>query len=342
MPLKVIIARDFDHMSEVAAEVVRDRICREIAAKGKSVLGLATGKSPTGLYKYLAKSANKGEVAAEKITSFNLDEYVGLPGENAQARALHRQSYSFFMIQELFGLLRTKFREVNVPWGCLIDQEKLISDLKAHPEDWREQGADKGRAIVISRDAKSEYLRWVRRDVLDAYEEKIRRSGGIDLQIIGVGGRGHVAFHEAGIPFAGNRMLLVKLDDNTVANAVADGHFPSQHDSPQYAVSMAAELVFEARCVVVLAAGKRKAKPVAASLVEDTTDALPISYSQACAKRGGDVIYVLDREAASDVLAARPAIEKRGIVVDDISDRSAARRVEDLKFSRDPTSGLMG
>ncbi len=342
MSLKVIITRDFDHMSEAAAEVVRDRISQTMATCGMFVLGLATGNSPTGLYKLLAKAANGKELDASKITSFNLDEYVGLPGENAQARALHRESYSFFMIQELFGLLRTKFTQVNVPWGCLIDQDKLVSELKAHPDDWREQGADKGKAIVISRQAKSEYLRWVRLEILDAYEEKIKRSGGIDLHVIGVGGRGHVAFHEAGIPFAGNRMLLVKLDDNTVANAVADGHFARVEDSPRYAISMGAELVYEARCVVLLASGKRKAEPVAASLAEDTTDAVPISYGQICAKRGGDVVYVLDREAAAGVLAARAAIEGRGIVVEDIGDRSAAQRVVDLSFARDPVAGLMG
>ena len=342
MPLKVIITRDFDHMSEVAAIAVWDRIAQTVANRRSFVLGLATGNSPTGLYKLLAKAVNEKELDASKITSFNLDEYVGLPGENAQARVLHRESYSFFMIQELFGLLRTKFREVNVPWGCLIDQNKLTSELKANRDDWQEQGADKGKAIVIRPNAKSEYLRWVRLEILDAYERKIKQSGGIDLHVIGVGGRGHVAFHEAGIPFAGNRMLLVKLDDNTVANAVADRHFASTQDSPRYAVSMGAELVYEARCVVLLASGKRKAEPVAASLAEDPTDAVPISYGQICAKRGGEMIYVVDRDAASGVLARRSAIENLGITVEDISGRSAARRVEDLKFSRDAVSALMG
>lgn len=342
MSLKVIVTRDFDHMSEVAAEVVQDRICREIAAKGKFVLGLATGCSPTGLYKFLAKAVNRGHVTAERITSFNLDEYVGLPGENAQARALHRESYSFFMIQELFGLMRTKFREVNVPWGCLIDQAKLVAEFKANPGDWKEQGSDKGKAVVIAQNAKSEYLRWVRSEILDAYDAKIKRSGGIDLHIIGVGGRGHVAFHESGIPFADNRMLLVKLDDNTVANAVTDGHFAKAEDSPRYAISMGAELVYEARCVVLLASGKRKSEPVAASLAEDPTDAVPISYGQIAAKQGRDVIYVLDREAAAGVLAKRAVIEQRGISVEDISDRSATLKVEDLKFARDPKCGMMG
>ncbi|MBN2370106.1 MAG: 6-phosphogluconolactonase [Vicinamibacteria bacterium] len=339
---RVIVTRDFDHMSEVAAGIVRDRISRTLAARGSFVIGLATGNSPTGLYKILAKAANAGDLDVSRIVSFNLDEYVGLPGENAQARALHRESYSFFMIQELFGLLRTKFREVNVPWGCLIEQSRLIRELEAHPRDWQEQGSDKGKAVVIGRKARSQYLRWVKSDILDAYERKIRRRGGIDLHVIGVGERGHVAFHEAGVPFARNRMLLVRLDDNTVANAIADGHFATKSESPRYAISMGAELVFKARCVVMLASGKRKAEPVAASLAEKPTDAVPISYGQIYAKRGGDLIYVLDREAAAAVLAARTAIEGRGVIIENVSARSAVRRLADLGFSRDPATGLLG
>jgi len=71
------------------------------------ILGLATGSSPTGLYKHLAGEANAGEFDPSKIESFNLDEYVGLPGENAQQRALHPESYSYFMIQEFSVTCRT-------------------------------------------------------------------------------------------------------------------------------------------------------------------------------------------------------------------------------------------
>ena len=342
MSHQVIIARDFDHMSEVAASLIQGRIAQTLAQRRAFVLGLATGSSPTGVYKHLAKALNAGQLDPAQIRSFNLDEYVGLPGENAQARALHPESYSFFMIQEFFGLLRRKFGETNVPWGCLVDQAKLAAELRDHPDDWQEQGTDKGKAIVIRPDARSEYLRWVRAEILDAYERKIQRAGGIDLHVVGVGGRGHVAFHESGIPFENNRMLLVRLDDNTVANAVADGHFARREDSPLYAVSMGAELVYRAKCVVLLASGKRKAEPVAASLAEDPTPAVPISYGQLFARRGGEMIYVIDREAAAGVLARRAEIERRGIAIADRSAQAASIRVADLAFSRDPVSGLMG
>ena len=338
----VIITRDFDHMSEVAARLVISDIGEAADKKDGYVLGLATGNSPTGLYKHLAKAANAGEFNASKIESFNLDEYIGLPGENAQQRVLHPESYSYFMVQEFFGLLQRKFREANVPWGTLIDQEKLTAELAAHPEDWDEQGADKGKAIVIKADAQSEYLRWIRSDILDAYASKIKERGGIDCHIVGVGGRGHVAFHESGIPFEGNEMLLVKLDENTVSNAVEDGHFAKREESPQYAISMGTELVYRARKVVLLANGGRKAEPVAESLLKDPSPVVPISYGQTFSKNGGNMIYVIDREAAAQIIDRLDELDRRGIQVENIGDSEAIQRVEDLQFFRNPDTGLLG
>ena len=175
------------------------------------------------------------------------------------------------------------------------------------------------RRVVIKPDAKSEYLRWVRTSILDAYERKILQCGGIDLHIIGVGGRGHVAFHESGIPFEGNRMLLVKLDENTIENAVADGHFTSREESPSYAVSMGAELVYRARTVMLLANGSRKTEPIAESLLNDPTPLVPISYGKTYAEKGGRLIYVLDRTAAERLLQHAEAVKRRGIEIEDRS-----------------------
>lgn len=342
MPFEVIITRDFDHMSEVAAQRAQRIIGQTLVERDRFVLGLATGNSPTGMYKFLAKAANAGHFDPARVTSFNLDEYVGLPGENSQARALHPESYSFFMVQELFGLMERKFAQTNVPWGCLVDQDRLLTELAEYPADWSAAGQDKGKAIRIQPQAGSEYLRWVRQEILDAYAAKIAAAGGIDLHVIGVGGRGHVAFHECGIPFADNPMLLVRLDDNTVANAVTDGHFATQAESPKYAISMGVELVYQARTVMLLANGHRKAEPIAASLAEDPTEAVPISYGHVYAAGGGDMVYVIDREAAGGVVERRAEIEARGITITDVSDQWASCRLSDLGFSRQSVSGAMG
>lgn len=317
MPFQIFVTRDFEQMSEVAASIVAADIAEKQAEKSEYVLGLATGNSPTGLYKDLAARLNAGGIEAARVRSFNLDEYVGLPGENAQQRALHPESYSYFMIQELFGLLDTKFAETNVPWGTLIEQDALVAALESDTDMYELQGTDKGKAIVIRNNADGT-LGWIKREVLDAYERKIARFGGIDLHIVGVGGRGHVAFHESGIPFDGNRVLLVRLDDNTVENAVADGHFASIEDSPRYAISMGAELVYKARTVVLVANGTRKTGPVAESVLGKVTCDVPISYGQTYAAEGGKLVYVLDADAAAELLERRAEVEAKGFELVDL------------------------
>ncbi|MBM3146523.1 MAG: 6-phosphogluconolactonase [Actinobacteria bacterium] len=340
MPFTIHVTNDFDQMSAVAAGIVVADIEEKQASKPEYVLGLATGNSPTGVYKHLAKALNNGDIDAGRIRTFNLDEYVGLPGENAQQRCLHRESYSYFMTTELFALMQRKFAETSVPWGTLVDQDELVGALERQADALELQGADKGKAIIIGAGATG-VLREIKDDILDAYDRKIAAAGGIDLHVVGVGGRGHVAFHESGIPFEGNRVLLVQLDDNTVENAVADGHFPTREDSPRYAISMGAELVYEARKVVLLANGARKTGPVAESILGEVTCEVPISYGRRYVAGGGDLEYVLDDAAAAEVLARQDEVAAKGCRIVDHRGEPYSR-VADLAFCRDAASGLVG
>lgn len=318
MTISVLITRDFEHMSEVAARIVKEKILQVLQKQKEFILGLATGNSPIGLYKHLVKMFNSGELDSNLIRSFNLDEYIGLPGENPQQRVLHPESYCYFMIQEFFGLLKKKFIETTVPYGCLIDQEQLVNELEANPEDWSELGIDAGKSIVIKENPTSEYLNWIRKTILEGYTQKIENVGGIDLQIIGVGGRGHVAFHESGIPFENSSVLLVKLDENTVENAIQDGHFSSKEESPLYAISMGAELVYKAKVVLLLANGERKIESVTKSLLNDPIPDIPISYGQIYSKNGGNLTYVLDKIAGRELLANKEVLKQKGIEIKEL------------------------
>ena len=316
MPFTVIITKDFAHMSEEAGKIVLKELksFKPTRQKPKYVLGLATGNSPTGLYQYLADNQEKFDAA--NVISFNLDEYIGLPGENSQLRALHPESYSYFMIQQLFGKLQKTFARTYVPFGTLICQTALIDALKKNKGDFEMKGTGKGKAVVIKASAKNAYLKYIKKEILDAYEKAIKYAGGIDLHIVGVGGRGHVAFHESGIPL-NLRMLLVKLDDNTIRNAVKDGHFPSFKDSPNYAISMGAGLVYKAKTVLLVASGERKTAPVAESLLGPVTSDVPISYGQKFAAAGGNMIYVIDAIAAEGIAGKEAELKKKGIKVID-------------------------
>ena len=316
MAIKVIVTDNFEKLSKVAAEIVKEHITQGLQSKSEYVLGLATGNSPTGLYKELAQMANAKKFDSSSVRSFNLDEYIGLPGENTQQRTIHPQSYCYFMIKEFFGLLKKKFIETSVPYGCLIDQEQLVKELDEHPEDWSELGTDAGKSIFIKENSTSEYLKWIQKTVLEGYAQKILNAGGIDLHIIGVGGRGHVAFHESGIPFEGSNVLLIKLDNNTVDNAVNDGHFATKDESPRYAISMGAELVYKAKAVILLANGERKVESVTKSLLNDPTPDIPISYGQIYSKNGGNLTYVLDKIAGRELLANKELLKKKGIEIE--------------------------
>ncbi len=340
MPLTINITRDFDQMSKVAADLVERDILEKQAVQENYVLGLATGNSPTGLYKHLAKSFNSGRIDSGKIRTFNLDEYVGLPGADPQQRILDRRSYAFFMIAEFFGLLYKKFPETNLPPAALIDQDSLISALNESPEQYELLGDGSGQSVLL-KDNVSGFLRMVKKEILEAYEQKIEQAGGIDLQVIGVGGRGHVAFHESGIPFKKSRMMLVKLDDNTIVNAVADGNFSSLDKCPLYAVSMGVELVYQAKTVLLLANGPRKKDPVAESLLGPVSCKVPISYSQNYSASGGRMIYVLDEQAAQGILDNAQVLEAKGYsLVDKRSEKCC--RVEDLTFTRNSKNNMLG
>ncbi|MCU0482933.1 MAG: glucosamine-6-phosphate deaminase [Chloroflexi bacterium] len=336
MPFSVYVTADFDQMSQVAAELVIAGARAGQASGGDYVLGLATGNTPTGLYKHLAKAFNAGRIDPRRVRTFNLDEYVGLPGDNPQQAALHPESYSWFMVSELFGLVERRLRETCLPPGTLVDQAALDRALEEQQDEYELRGTDRGRAVVI-KDNATGVLRAIKEEVLDAYAARIEAAGGIDLQVIGVGGRGHVAFHESGIPFDAGPVMLVKLDDSTVADAVADGHFESAADCPRYAVSMGASLVFGARTVVLLANGERKAEPVAASIFGDASPDVPISYGRYMVERGATLVYVLDEAAAAVLLGRRREFEARGGVLLDLRGQPYTR-VASLAFARDPVS----
>ncbi len=108
--MKLFAAKDYEAMSLKAANIVAS----QITLNPKTVLGLATGSSPVGLYKELIKSCQSGQLDFSKVTSFNLDEYLGLPPEN-------EQSYIRFMKDNLFDHININPDKINIPNGLAKD-----------------------------------------------------------------------------------------------------------------------------------------------------------------------------------------------------------------------------
>ena len=104
--MKVIIVKDHAEMSKKAAEF----IANQIKTKSNSVLGLATGSTPEQTYANLIKMNKNGEISFKDITTFNLDEYIGL-------QETHELSYRYFMNHQLFNHVDIDKSRTYVPSG---------------------------------------------------------------------------------------------------------------------------------------------------------------------------------------------------------------------------------
>lgn len=93
------------------------RLLDKMQARPDAVLGLATGSTMEPVYRHLARRVRHEGVAVSQLTTFNLDEYVGLG-------ALHPQSYGYYMHENLFGRLGLKDNRVHLPDGLAAEQER--------------------------------------------------------------------------------------------------------------------------------------------------------------------------------------------------------------------------
>ena len=104
--MQIVILKDAAEVAHYGAQIFVDQINK----KADSVIGLATGSTPVALYQDLiARNAAK-EVSFAAVTSFNLDEYLGLTGE-------HPQSYRYFMNEQLFNHVDIDKNNTHVPPG---------------------------------------------------------------------------------------------------------------------------------------------------------------------------------------------------------------------------------
>jgi len=121
--MKFIQTESYEKLSRQAANI----ISAQIIMKPDSVLGLATGSSPIGIYRQLIEWHKKGDLDFSEVTSINLDEYVGLREDNDQ-------SYRYFMQTQLFDHVNIRRENTYVPNGCAADLEKECAEYDARIE----------------------------------------------------------------------------------------------------------------------------------------------------------------------------------------------------------------
>lgn len=149
----------------------------------------------------------------------------------------HPNSYYYFMREKLFDHVDISFDNVNIPNGA-------ASDLEAECQ---------------------------------AFEAKIKQAGGIELQILGIGGNGHIGFNEPGTPFT-SRTQVVDLASSTIkANS---RFFDSIEEVPTQAVSMGIGTIMESKEILLLASGETKRDAMTAVLRGDITEDVPATVLQ--------------------------------------------------------------
>ncbi|HJD23109.1 MAG TPA: glucosamine-6-phosphate deaminase [Firmicutes bacterium] len=196
----------------------------------RCVLGLATGSSPLPTYQKMAEMYRAGAVDFSGVTTYNLDEYVGIDHT-------HAQSYYCFMMENLFRHINVKQENIHVPSGVAPDLEKECAD----------------------------------------YEAAIEAAGGIDLQILGIGRNGHIAFNEPSDSFP-PATHTVELTESTInANK---RFFASADDVPRRAVTTGIGTIMKARAIVLVATGADKAEAVRAMAKGPVTPRCPASILQ--------------------------------------------------------------
>lgn len=126
----------------------------------------------------------------------------------------------------------------------------------------------------------------------EQYESKIESLGGIDLQILGIGGNGHIGFNESG-SLQNSKTRLVALDH--ITRVAASGDFSGLSNTPRTAITLGVKKIMEAKRVVLMAWGEGKSNIIKASVEDQATSLVPASYLQ----EHNNAVFVLDNAAAS-------------------------------------------
>jgi glucosamine-6-phosphate deaminase len=171
----------------------------------------------------------------------------------------HPQSYRYFMDEHLFKSINCPSSSIHVPYGHA--------------------------------DSVVDFCEW--------YEAEIRRFGGVDIQLLGIGGDGHIAFNEPGSSL-GSRTRLKTLTEQTIKDNARLFFDNNMEEVPRFAITMGVGTILEARKIIMLALGASKAAIVAEAIEGPVTSQVTASALQL----HRDTIVIVDHEAGSKLKRA--------------------------------------
>lgn len=254
--MQIIQTANYQELSHTAAIL----ILNQLIEKPDSVLGLATGHTPSGLYRELVSSQQELGINAAGFQFFHLDEYLGMqPGQP--------ESMAHYLCQHLLD-----------PLGVPESQRHFVP-------------ADRPDTAQACQD----------------YELEQARAGGIDLQILGIGSNGHIAFNEPGTPFD-TQTHVIELSE---ATREANARYFRSGQTPSHAMTMGPRSILAARQILILAAGKAKAQAVRQMLCEPVSEDCPASIL----RYHPQVTLIIDREIATELDWPLPRFEPQPLEV---------------------------
>jgi glucosamine-6-phosphate deaminase len=174
----------------------------------------------------------------------------------------HDQSYYFFMNENFFKHINIDPNAIHIPNGMADDIEEEC----------------------------------------ESYENEIVEVGGIDLQILGIGTNGHIAFNEP-LSSLGSRTRIKTLTEKTRRDNAR--FFRSLDEVPQYAITMGVGTIMDSRAIILLASGENKAEAIAKTVEGPITALVPATMVQI--HRNATII--IDKAAASKLSVALNIVE---------------------------------
>ncbi|MCA0170709.1 glucosamine-6-phosphate deaminase [Bacillus sp. RAR_GA_16] len=241
--MKLIEARDYEHMSELAANYLVDKVQTNPAM----VLGLATGGTPLGTYQQLIMDHEQNGTTYKQVTTYNLDEYVGFSSD-------HPNSYHAFMYENLFGKVDIPASNIHLPNGVALD---LVEECKE-------------------------------------YEAKIEASGGIDVQLLGMGSNGHIGFNEPGTSFQATTQIVELAQSTREANA---RFFSDIREVPHQAITMGIATIMKSKEILLLVSGESKNEAMKKLVKSEVDESFPASVLN----KHSHVTIIADKKALSGV-----------------------------------------
>lgn len=238
---KEIKAKTYEDMSREAAQIIFDALKENETFS----LGLATGSTPEGMYDVLATLINDERLDLSHLTTFNLDEYVGLDEDDDQ-------SYHYFMDEHLFSKLDIPKENINILDGVANDLDKEVKE----------------------------------------YESLIDEVG-IDIQVLGIGRNGHIAFNEPGTSFE-SLTHKVQLTDETIEDN--SRFFEKKEDVPTEALSMGLKTIMKAKQIILLISGDNKQRARELFVSGEVSEDIPASILH----NHDNVILITDEAARGE------------------------------------------